>query len=397
MGDFSGDGRLDIALGSEGNGDVVVLFNLCGQPSTDLGVTVVDSPDPVDEGELVTYSATVTNHGSREATNVVLTQTLNFAEFVSMTASTGVCTVGGELNNYCALGTLPAGGIATVEVVVRTIAAAPSALMTSVFGVTSDLADDVPANNAVAVTTTVNAVSRVFTVNTTADTFVPGSLRYAITYSDADAGDRDRIVFAIPGAGPHTITLTSPLLPIVQPIEIDATTQPGYAGAPLIELNGNGFSGLRLTGGNSLVRGLAINRFNGPGITIQTAGGNVIEGNYIGTDATGTVARPNTSHGILVQSANNRIGGTVPGAGNIVSGNLGSGVVVQGPGATNNLVQGNAIGTSPSRDLRLGNLGDGVLVDGPGNTVGAGNTIVANGTVTTVRHGIHITQNGPRL
>ena len=130
----------------------------------------------MNEGDLLTYTATVTNHGSLPATNVVLTYTRVLSEPVSATPSTGVCS-DAEINSQCALGTLAPGATATVQVVVRTISAVSPAQMTSVFGLTSDLADDVPANNAVAVATTVNAIGRVFTVTTTSDTAEPGSLR----------------------------------------------------------------------------------------------------------------------------------------------------------------------------------------------------------------------------
>ena len=83
----------------------------------------------------------------------------------------------------------------------------------------------------------------------------------------------------------HTITPLTALPVISQPVVIDGTEPPDST--PLIELNGNGLAGpgLTITGGNSLVRGLVINRFGGPGILLQTNGGNVIAGNYIGTDA----------------------------------------------------------------------------------------------------------------
>ena len=53
-------------------------------------------------------------------------------------------------------------------------------------------------------------------------------------------GPRDTITFNIPGAGPHTIRPTefAPLPGLNQPVVIDGTTQPGYAGTPLIEISG---------------------------------------------------------------------------------------------------------------------------------------------------------------
>src|SRR4051812_21067248 len=66
-----------------------------------------------------------------------------------------------------------------------------------------------------------------------------GSLRQAILDADNQAG-ASKIVFAIPGTGVHTIAPTSALPMIVVPLTIDGTSQTGYAGKPLIELNGAG-------------------------------------------------------------------------------------------------------------------------------------------------------------
>lgn len=136
----------------------------------------------------------------------------------------------------------------------------------------------------------------------------------------------------------------------------------------------------------------------GTGVFIQgadpfipdTANGNVVQGNYIGTDVTGTVALGNVHSGIAINFASaNLIGGTAPGAGNLVSGNRANGargIVIAGPGiaTTRNVVQGNLIGTDPSGTRGVPNS-TGVLINGgaSGNTVGgttpgAGNVISGN-------------------
>src|SRR6185295_12404892 len=98
------------------------------------------------------------------------------------------------------------------------------------------------------------------------------------------------IAFNISGSGVQTINLLSALPAITDPVIIDATTQSSFSGAPLIELNGSSAgatSGLIINAGNCTVRGLIINRFAESGIDLSTNGGNVIEGNYLGTDITG--------------------------------------------------------------------------------------------------------------
>ena len=79
---------------------------------------------------------------------------------------------------------------------------------------------------------------------------------------------------------------------IAEPVTIDGTTQAGYTNTPRIELNGAGagdqVSGLYLLTSNSLIRGLAINRFSREGIRIEVFGNNVIQANFIGTGVRGT-------------------------------------------------------------------------------------------------------------
>jgi len=122
------------------------------------------------------------------------------------------------------------------------------------------------------------------------------------------------IRFNIPGSGPHTIQPHSALPTIMEPVVIDGTTQPGFAGKPIIELDGTnagpGTHGLHITAGSSTVQDLVINRFGGDGIVLETNGGNVVKGNYIGTDLTGGVALGNSGGGVSIRFAsNNLIGG----------------------------------------------------------------------------------------
>ena len=121
--DVNGDGRLDIVTGSGNGGEpagVVVLLNLCGQPSTDLALSVTDTPDPVVEGNTVTYTATITNLGPNAAPNATYTQTLPSGYTATASSSTGTCTVASRVVS-CNLGLLAPGGSATVDVVVTTI------------------------------------------------------------------------------------------------------------------------------------------------------------------------------------------------------------------------------------------------------------------------------------
>jgi len=214
-----------------------------------------------------------------------------------------------------------------------------------------------------------------FTVTNTNDSSA-GSLRQAILDANANPGT-DTIAFNIPGSGVKTINPTSSLPLITDPLIIDGTTQPGFAGSPIIELNGAsaGTTGLILSAGSSTVRALVINRFNASGITLRGTG-NIVEGNYIGTDVTGTVKLGNSGAGVLINgpSSGNRIGGTTNGTRNIISGNSVDGIQISDNGSTGNIVQGNYIGTDITGKLPLPNGQNGVLVSGAANAVIGGTT-----------------------
>ncbi len=209
----------------------------------------------------------------------------------------------------------------------------------------------------------------------------PGTLRQAILDAN-DLPGKDFIRFAIPGAGPHKISLRSGLPQISDPVEIDGSSQPGYAGHPLIEVDGSlagQVSGLLILGGDSVVRGLCLNGFQEHGINIESGGGNLIEGNFIGTDVLGKLALGNGGAGITVfQSTGNVLGGTHPASRNVLSGNV-FGVYIEGDGASGNRIEGNWIGTDESGLAGLGNQLDGVyLHDAPGNTVGGSDAQARN-------------------
>ncbi|WP_029630673.1 DUF4347 domain-containing protein, partial [Zavarzinella formosa] len=194
-----------------------------------------------------------------------------------------------------------------------------------------------------------------------------GSLRQAILDANTNPGT-DAISFAIPGSGPQTIQPATPFPAVTDQVFMDASTQPGYAGAPLINIDGSlagsGANGLVLALGSdgSLIRGLAINRFAGDGILITGLGNDTIAGNYIGTNSAGTTGLGNGSAGIELNGASgNTIGGNTATQGNLIVGNGGNGITVTG---SNNIVLGNVIGMALDGVTPFGNGGAGVVVDG---------------------------------
>ncbi|WP_165230961.1 beta strand repeat-containing protein [Aquisphaera insulae] len=240
----------------------------------------------------------------------------------------------------------------------------------------------------------------VIPVTTTADFAEPGSLRYALSTSESG----DEIVFQIPtndnGYNPATqswtITVLTPLPTVFTSfLTIDGLSQQSQTGAstthPAIEITPGPLAsgdGLKLIGGHNVIRGLVLNEFSGHGLSMSGSGadGNLVTGNYIGTDVTGTVARPNAESGILVASSSNTIGGTAASQRNVVSGNGGDGITIQrsgGNSATNNTLLGNFVGTNATGTAALGNAVAGLRVQTDSNTVGGlgsggGNLIAAN-------------------
>jgi hypothetical protein len=225
------------------------------------------------------------------------------------------------------------------------------------------------------------ALANTYSVTNTADTGA-GSLRQAITDANANPGP-DTISFNIPGSGVQTITVPVAGLPgITDPVTVDGTTQPGYAGAPLIEIHGSQGAGVSVTAGNTTFRGLVLNNF-GTIILMTSAGGNVIEGCYIGTNADGTAGASTGNIGIrMINSDNNTIGGTTAATRNLISGNQSVGVAVESSdGAT---FLGNLIGTDITGTYAVPNGTAGISISGSSNLViggsaaGAGNLISGN-------------------
>ena len=155
---------------------------------------------------------------------------------------------------------------------------------------------------------------------------------------------------------------------------------------------GNGANGVFVFADSNTVGGdqpemrNVISGNDGSGVFIFGTGtaGNQVQGNYIGTDASGTEALGNTD-GVFFQSANdNTVGGTAEGTRNVISGNDRNGVFIIGLEPPGNRIEGNFIGTTADGSGDLGNATDGVFTQGADNTIGgtatgAGNRIAHNG------------------
>lgn len=291
-----------------------------------------------------------------------------------------------------------------------------------------------------------------FSVSKTADTNdgacnADCSLREAIVAANTAAGS-DTITFAVAG----TFSITGTTLPsITSPLVINGTSAPGWTSTPVVRIDGVGLAsgnGLTFAAGASAssVYGVAITRFPGNGILIQTSStavtrsyvgvaldgstdagnglagvvvsalncvvgntsvGNVISGNggygiqvlsgsdslqirdnRIGTNAAGTAALPNDLGGILGSgSASVGVGGTLAGQGNVISGNGGIGIELAGS-SNHWTIAGNNVGVNAAGTAALGNAGGGISAASSSHTIGGVSAVARNVVSANLNYGI---------
>ena len=374
---------------------------VAGRCFADLEVTISDTPDPVEAGTELTYNVQVLNKGPAAAPNVVINLTLPTLSynFVSATIPNGTCQQNGN-QIQCEQNSMDPNQIETAVIKIEPTQFGTATVQAQV---SSEAPDPNPNDNQDTEETEVTPPPII--VNRTGDeadanpndavcdvdTPTPENqctLRAAMQVANT-ANGRDYIKFDIEGAGVQTISPANSLPEITDAVVIDGTTQAGYNSTPLIQLSGAGagalVNGLFITGGTTLVKGLAINNFGGYGIFIQGAAGNRVEACFIGTDASGNLQSGNFLSGIRIKDSNNNVvGGNMPAKRNIISANgtLNDPVSLHGiemtGSSTGNKVQGNYIGTNIDGTTDLGNKGAGVAIAASGNTVGG--TTLAPGT-----------------
>jgi hypothetical protein len=217
-----------------------------------------------------------------------------------------------------------------------------------------------------------SAAAATFTVTNTNDSGA-GSLRQAILSANAGGGT---VAFNITSAT-RRIGLVTVLPSVKAGVVVDGTTQNGYAGAPLVEIDGTQIAVTSFWDGacfpnvNGTVKGLAIGSC--PGFAIHAFDQATLASNYLGLDVSGTAARPNFG-GVYV------LGDNVSVTNNVISGNTRYGVDLDRSG----VVTGNRIGTNAAGTASIGN-GSGVFFFSTnlpstigGSAPGAGNLISGN-------------------
>ena len=238
------------------------------------------------------------------------------------------------------------------------------------------------------------------TVNSTGNTTdIDGAttLREAITcinlqqdFYDVTAtgayGTNDSIVFNIPGSAQQTIEVSFSDLPTVsKPVTIDATTQPGFTGAPLIRLkaatSGNSIGhAFDIDGEDVTIRGFSITGFGSVGIRVR-GDRTHIAGNWIGLDLNGVGGNSNKNFaGIdVAKGVNATIGGSTAADRNVISNATEQGVYV-GDDAESTLITGNYIGTTPDGSAAAGSYA-GAVSDGLW-------TMISNNVISGNQHGV---------
>jgi titin len=247
----------------------------------------------------------------------------------------------------------------------------------------------------------------VFQVTTTRDAGL-GSLREALNNVNR-AGGPASIVFSIPktdpgfdaAVGTWTITLLDTPPPLTAShVVIDGTPQGtlrkgGNSPRPVIVLNGNGhtveYALCLLNASHCTIRGMVIGEFI-YGIQIYGKGShhNVVAGNHLGIDATGSKAFGNYNGVELISGAHdNIIGGANPADGNLISGNEHIGLKISD--AHRNVVIGNRIGLDVTASRAVPNY-DGICIEGraSSNRVGGAATGERNIISGNVAYGVDL-------
>lgn len=275
-----------------------------------------------------------------------------------------------------------------------------------------------------------SAIGATYTVTNAADTLTPGTLRWAITSANTNAG-ADTISFNLGASA--SITPTGQLPRVTNAFTtIDGTTQSGYSITNLVRIYGNSSitNCLDVTASNCTIKALAIYGYRRAGIFLHQGHNSVVQGchlltngfagiettgyghliggtnaaqrnvisantngiylgqswsnatiigNFIGTDVTGMFTNGNTQSGIYVDSnSGNLIGSVTNGARNIISGNA-QGIYLNSAGATRNVIVNNYIGLASNGTSRLGNWNSGIYVDqAPQNRIGGTNVSERN-------------------
>jgi hypothetical protein len=211
----------------------------------------------------------------------------------------------------------------------------------------------------------------------------PGGLRDALLTANALPGETV-IEFNIPGPGPYRIRPETNFPVITGPVLLDGRTQPGFADAPIIELDGTAsdgsFDGLVFQSESNGVLAVSVYGFKDAIVLGTNTGKSLVQGCFLGVAASGTNVVGNQGDGLRISSAGNLVGGATSGDGNLIAGNRGNGIRLVSSTARHNTVAGNFIGVGLDGITPMANGGSGILMEegAANNTIGSTTTADAN-------------------
>ena len=199
-----------------------------------------------------------------------------------------------------------------------------------------------------------------------------------------------------PGTAPFDIQLTSALPTITVPVTIDGTSQPGYAGTPIVQIDGTSGNRPPMACNLAPVRTAAPSR----GLTSRTSalamGSPSVRPAFrslgIISDSLRPASPPPNGTGIQIGASGNTVGGITAASRNVISGNSGDAVLVEG---ATNLIEGNYIGTDVTGTAAPGNLGAGIeVLDASDNTFGGTTAAARNVIANNGNGGITLASDG---
>jgi hypothetical protein len=405
----------------------VTFRDTSDNPSTatrTISLTVSDGTGMTSTPAVVTMAVTavndapvITSNGGGASASVSVAETRTAVTTVTSTdadGGTAVYSIAGGAD--AAKFTLDASTGALAFITAPDYEAPTDSGADNVYNVTVQVSDGAGGSDTQAIAVTVTDVAATLVVDTASDNNDSGitagnaahtaewlnaqpgadgkvSLREAIMAANNTTGV-DTISFSIGAGGAQTIALSAQLPEITDAVVIDGSTQSGYAGTPLIVLDGSSApiaaNGLSISAGGSTVRGLGIQNFGLYGIYLTSGGGNLIEGNHIGINAAGGTAAGN-GFGIVVSgSAGNTIGGTTTAARNLISGNSQIGIRITGAAATGNTVAGNYVGLNAAGTAAVANgeIGINIEAGASSNTIGGATAASRNVVSGNIQFGV---------
>ncbi len=355
----------------------------------DLELSAFGPGSPLAQSTAFTFTFDVHNYGPQTASNVVFTANVpaTLTYDVAVPDSGGCGFAGGTIT--CNLGNIGSG--ATISIAVDLFTTTTAGTHTVDALVNADEVDPDSLNDATEAS--VEVTGSTITVTNTNDGGM-GSLREAL--EDAANGVCTplpcTIDFNIPGGGPHVIQPTVELPLLQSQTIIDATTQPGYTNAPLVQIDGQSTLtyAFEVNGNDNAIKGFSMTGFDW---AIDVHGdNNTIEASYLGLDTLGATAA--NGDGIRISGNANTVGGTTPAQRNVISGNTSAGVIVEGD-VTGNTVSGNYIGTDPlGTTARPNTVGVSVVSDADSTTIGGATTAHANVISGNTDFGIYVEGGG---